>query len=47
MWTKMLGPILFGAGLLPATPALAQDGRTISGNVALTSEYVPTFKLAL
>jgi uncharacterized protein (TIGR02001 family) len=40
MWKKTMGPVLVGAGLLCATPALAQDGPTFTGNVALTSDYV-------
>lgn len=40
MWLRTLGPIVLGAGLLAATPALAQGGPAITGNVALTSDYV-------
>lgn len=40
MWNKALGSALLSAGLLIASPAIAQEGSTISGNVALTSDYV-------
>lgn len=40
MWRQAFGPILVGVGLLIAGPAMAQESGTVSGSVALTSDYV-------
>ncbi len=39
MWSRTVGAVALGVGLLGATPALAQNGPSISGNVALATDY--------
>ncbi|GAM99936.1 conserved hypothetical protein 2001 [alpha proteobacterium U9-1i] len=40
MWKRAVWTFALGAGLLAAAPAWAQENTSISGNVALTSDYV-------
>ena len=40
MCRLVFGSVVLGVGLLMAAPAMAQERSSLSGNVALTSDYV-------